>query len=225
MEIRKIGCLRTLGAWEDFLATLPQHAEGPEGLGRIWEHEDPPREDGRDPVVKQGWRIGVVRGVEFRLPRASGYREVPASESPTGRPYVLINVDRTAVHLHGGVAVERGIVRGDVHVCARVFWPKGADERVEGKDGWRNFVLYLDFYPAVSARIEHELEVFVEGSERSPLVMLGSHETWDEAPELEGEPDSAEMALCWATRSPNWRPARGQRAGAGIDQLLAFWIK
>ena len=216
MEIHTIGCLRTLSAWEDHLATLPAHAASPEGLGRMWEHEDPPREDGRDPVVKQGWRLAVLRNVELRLPRASGYREVPAAQSPTGRPYTLVHVDATAVHLHGGLAVERGIVRGDAHVCVRVFWPKGADQREEGKIGWRNYLLYLDFYPSSSGEIEHELDIYPQGAERSPLVMLGREETVEE----EGAP--SRQALAWATRSSNWRSASGKRAGVGIDQLLVF---
>lgn len=215
-SIRTVGCLRTLAAWEDFLTTLPQHAEGPEGLGLVWEHEDAPREDGRDPVVKQGWRLVVLRGVELRLPRASGYREVPASESPTGRPYVLVHVDATAVHLHGGLAIERGVVRGDVHVCARVFWPKAADERTEGTVGWRNYLLYLDFHPSASGKTEHELDIYPEGHQRTPLVLLGSVE------QIESEGESPRQAIAWATRSFDWCPPRGAKRGGGIDQLLVF---
>lgn len=213
MQIRFIGALRTLAKWEDLLATLPQHAEGSDGLGRIWENENPPRSAGQDPIVKQGWRLAVYRGVEFKILEddVSEVIEVAANMSKTGKPYTLIRLGRTAMHLHG-VNVADGRVVGDVHVCARVFWPKGADEREN--DGstkpWRNYLLYVDIYPSTT-EVTQRLEVYPEGSRRSALVMLG------ETDDLDGTPVAA-----WATRSPNWKPTRGEQPSVGSDQLLFF---
>ncbi|TAL51085.1 hypothetical protein EPN81_00930 [Patescibacteria group bacterium] len=214
MDIRKIGALRTLGLWEDLLGNLPQHAEGPEGLGRVWEHEDPPRTAGQDPVVKQGWRLAVVCGVEFNIPTEAEVIPVEAEQSATGQAYVLVRIDRTAVHLHG-VQIVDGRVAGDVHVCVRVIWPKGAETRdADDRTAWRNYILYVDIYPpSTSSEPTQTLEVCPEGSERDPLIMLGSQEV---------EEDTNKPVVAWATRSANWRPAQGANPSVGSDQLIIF---
>lgn len=215
MDIRKIGALRTIGEWEKLMATLPRHAEG-EGLGLMWENEVPPSVEGRDPTIRQGWRLSVERGVSFRPPKDAEIVQVPIEASPTGKPYTLVRVSRTAVHLHG-VEIRNDVVAGNAHVCLRVIWPKGADVRED--DGvakaWRNYMLYVDIYPTTDPP-KSRLKVYREGTERSPLIMLGSQETDEE---------TGLLVTGWATRSANWRAAEhGYRArpSNGIDQLIAF---
>lgn len=224
MDIRKVGALRTLGLWEDLLGSLPEHAEGPEGLGRIWEHENPARVVGQDPVMRQGWRLAVVRGVSFEIPiGADETVYVSAEQSATGKPYALVWIDQTAVHVHGGLTFVEGVVEGDVHVCAKVLWPKGADERDgDGTKAWRNYLLYVDIYPTAETEISQVLEVYPEGSDRAQLIMLGTSDTLDPQPELPGKPDDPTPVTVWASRSANWKPARGGNRSTGSDQLVFF---
>jgi hypothetical protein len=223
MEIRTIGALRTIAKWEELLDSLPVHAEGPEGLGRMWENEEAPRHASQDPLMKEGWRLAVVRGVEFVIGDAGDvteWIEVSAAESATGKPYTLLRIDRTAVHLHD-VKVKDGKVVGDVQVCARVFWPKGADKRHDdGKSrAWRNYLLFVDIFPT-KEEVTQTLEVYPEGSERSELIMLGETDSLET--EVSDDVWEELLVIAWATRSANWKPATSKGASTGSDQLLFF---
>lgn len=217
MKIETIGCLRVQALWEQLLNSLPQNAEGPEGLGKIWEHEDAPRNPGQDPILKQGWRLEVIRNVEFQVPTGAEVIEVAAENSPTGKKYTLIRTDKSAVHVHEGAAWRHGhrAVIGNAHVCARVIWPKGAEERNDGAIAWRNYLLYVDITSAnLPGNPSYELVVFPEGAERFPVLMLGVDDV---------EEGTDEPVRCWATRSANWKPAQEQQPSTGSDQLIAFY--
>ena len=202
MEFGKIGDLNVNSDWEKLLASLPQQAVNAHGLGKIWEHIDPPRSDNSDPTVKQGWRLGVIPGVKFVVPQQA---EVEVVEESNVGSYTLIRLGRNAIHLRDGVEVVGNTVVGDVHVCARVFWPQGADVRQGGKVAWKNYLLFLDFFPPVGDKVEHDLVVHREGTARDPIVMLGGKK---------------KGTVCWATRSANWKSSLD---GADSDQCLVFY--
>ncbi|MBI2473146.1 hypothetical protein HYV70_01155 [Candidatus Uhrbacteria bacterium] len=213
MKVNTVGSLRQIAVWENFLAGLPAHAEGPEGLGRVWEHTDQARKEGNDDILKQGWRLDVVRGVEFIIPEEAEIKI--GLEHPTAGRYTLVRIDRTTVHLREGVLIETDeddvkYVVGDVHVCARVFNPIGADARepVEGSGfAWRNYLLYLDVFPTTE-EVKTELVVHGDGTPRTPNIMLGRDE---------------DGVVGWATRSANWKPSVDGELGPGSDQCLAFY--
>lgn len=227
MDIRTNGGLRTLVKWEDLLATLPEHAKNIESLGRMWKLESPARRTGQDPTLKEGWRLAVVRGVEWKIPTdETNVVEVGSEDSATGKSYTLVRIDRTAVHLHDGVKIVDGVVTGDVHVCVRTFWPKGAEKRPEGTKniGWKNYLLFLDVYPTTT-HVEQTLDVREEGVQRSYCIMLGERD-YEEEDYKEGEEeeddtnqgDEREFVVAWASRSANFSPSNR----TGSDQLLYF---
>ncbi|MFA4846059.1 MAG: hypothetical protein WC654_05880 [Patescibacteria group bacterium] len=216
MEIRTINCLHTMALWEDFLGSLPSHANGHEDLGLIWENTVPAKRVGQDPTVKQGWRLAVYKGVEFSIPDDAEIQEI--AESSAG-PYTLVRIGHTAIHLRNGTKItDSGRVVGDVHVNVRVIWPKDADKRQNGKAAWRNYLLFLDIFPTTESKITKELMVCEEGAKRSPLIMLGSQQEVDPNPEMEGEPDEGIVVTAWATRSANWRYGSDE----GSDQCICL---
>lgn len=209
MEVIVKGSLRVIRPWEEMLAALPQHAEGPEGLGLVWENEVAARTVGQDPTIKQGWRLGVYKGVEFTIPDEAEVAEV--TSGPAG-PYTLVKIDQVAVHLRNGLKITDGRrVVGDVHVCARVFWPKGADEHLNGRAAWRNYLLYVDMVRS-DEPLRHDLVVHPEGVERAPVLMLGAQQA------VEGEQGEDLVITAWSTRSTNWHYGT-----EGSDQCLCLY--
>lgn len=214
IEIRTIGGLNTSLEWEDLLQRLPDPARGAEGLGKFWEREDPPRAAGNDPIVKQGWRLAIVRGVELRLPEDA---EVVSVRNEMVGEYQFVRVHGVNVHLRDGLKFVDGRVVGDAHVCVKVTWPKGAELRQSAdKPAWRNYFLSLDFHPT-KEEATHAFRVLPAGAPRKPLLMFGLCE------EVDDWEFGEVQTVCYATRSANWRPPRGSKQGMGCDQCLCFY--
>lgn len=217
MTTKKIGGLNTIAEWEELLKTLQGMAGGPEGLGKFWQREDPPRVTGQDPIVKQGWRLAVIRGVEFRLPEDAS---ILSTQNEVVGEYQFVRVHGVNVHLRDGIKVVDGAAVGDVHICVKVTWPKGAEERQFAKPGWRNYFFCLDIFPATE-EATHVLWIFPENTPREREYMY----MFDFSEKVKDGELGTVQARAWATRSANWRPPRGSEPGTGSDQCLCVYKK
>ena len=214
MRIAQTGSLKKSSVWEELLATLGT-AEGPEDLGKFWGHISPAREEGNDPLSVEAHRVQVIRGVEFEIPANSEIR-VGLKNAAADVTYTLIRVGKTSIHLRDGVVIETDedgvhFVRGDVHVCVRVFNPLGADTREPTEEGgriaWRNYLMFLDILPLKKVEATEveatDMYVFPEGEERNPVIALGVKQ---------------KGGVYWSSRSVHWNPI----LGTGFDQCICF---
>lgn len=221
METRTLGSLRTSIVWENRLDELPAKAGGDEGLGFMWRQQKAPAREWMDPTIHEGWRLAVVRGVRFTIPRGTEIIEVPASQSKNHTAYRLVKIGQIVVHLRDGLNFHDGTLVANAHVCARIIWPDGAEKRKPNGANWqwRNYYLFLDLHPTTKEEVSAILEVYPEGSKRSKAIMLGVTDTLYPP---KGEAGDPVEGVVWATKSADWKPAMRGNPSTGCDQLIFF---